>query len=173
MPQIVPKSTKSTKVKKKKLTREERYERSKKKEGLPTNESIEEALRNTFGRISVAARALNFDRTTIHQRINKYPHLKNVVLESRNLVVPYAETKLMQNVANGDQRAIEFVLRNRGKGWNVNGEQEKGAGDLGVVINIFEAELEKSRIEFDKSKAIDITPNGDGSTNGDSSNGAG
>jgi len=161
------KSTKSTQNPKRKRTAEEiaaAKQRQIKKEGLPTNEEIEQALRNTFGRISVAARLLNFDRTTIYQRIGKHPKLKRVVQESRALVVPYAETKLFQNVASGDQRAIEFVLKNKGKGWNVNGEQETGTNDLNYVINIFQKSLEEMRPPLNvppEPTIIDVKTNGD------------
>ena len=167
MPAKTTKPTAKKRVRNKiKLSPAERKERQKKKEGHPSNDDIEDALKNTFGRISVVARMFNFDRTTIYQRIDKHPRLKRALEESRSLLVPYAETKLMANVANGDQRAIEFVLKNKGKGWNVNGAQEQeGAKDLNFVINLFQQAIEETKPEpasLPESTVIDVKKNEDG-----------
>lgn len=163
-------STKSTSSAKRRLTAARRFsgeakEKQKRKEGLPTNEQIEEALKTTFGRVSVAARVVNLDRTTMYQRINKHPRLQKAVQEARSLVVPYTETKLMQNVAKGDQRAIEFVLKNKGKGWNFGAEDDatRPGYNLAQTIAAFEKALADARPAHfpppPKREAIDITPN--------------
>jgi len=133
-----------------------------KKEGPPTNQQIKKALFDTFGRISVVARMLKLERATIYQRIKKHDFLQKATIEARRLIVPYAEYKLMQNVADRDQRAIEFVLKNKGTGWNVNGEQETGVNDLNYVINLFQQALEDTKptpLPLPDPTIIDIKPN--------------
>jgi hypothetical protein len=140
-----------------------------KQEGFPPNELLKETLIKTYGRVSAAARLLNIDRTTVLQRIKKHDELKRAVVEARNFIVEYAELKLMTNVGAGDQRAIEFVLKNKGKGWNNRDEQEGGVKDLNYVINIFQESLEKMKPEpkqLEESTVIDVQVNG--SQNGSS-----
>jgi len=96
--------------------------------------------------------------------------LQEAVVESRKFVIDFAEVQLMKNVASGDQRAIEFVLKAKGKGWNVNPETESGAKDLNYVINIFQKSLEEMKPEPKELQAptiIDVSTNGkNGELNG-------
>ena len=152
------KSTKSTKTPKKNTSRPRTSTGTpKKQEGEPSNEKIIQAIHQTFGRISVVARYLKIDRTTIYQRIEKHPKLREAVIESRKMIVPFAESKLMQNVAAGDQRAIEFVLKNKGKGWDKSAGEE-GVKDLSIVIQLFEESLQKSKLalEEEQGKVIEV-----------------
>ena len=112
-----------------------------KQEMYPPNKLIGETLVKTFGRISVAARILGCNRILIHDRMMKHPELMQTCQDARRFVVPFTETKLFQNVANNDQRAIEFVLKNKGKGWTKADEDEARASDLGTVIAMFEKAL--------------------------------
>ena len=75
-----------------------------------TNADIIKALQTTFGKVAVAARILGIDVSALFQRIKKSTILQEALREARASVVPFAEAKLMQNVAAPDQRAIEFTL---------------------------------------------------------------
>ena len=116
----------------------------KKQEMYPPNALIGKTLQQTFGRVSVAARIMGCDRILIYDRMKKHPELLHICREARRFVVPFTETKLFQNVAKNDQRAIEFVLKNRGKGWTKDDAEDK-VGDLGVVIAMFQKALEETK----------------------------
>ena len=152
-------STKSTKAPRKKRSHSSEVKKKIiRREGPPSNKEIILALQQTFGRAPVVARMLGIERTTLWKRIKRHPELAQAVQDSRQLVVPFAETKLMQNVAARDQRAIEFVLKNKGKGWNA-GAKEEEANDLGVVINIFESALAETKPASLPDNIIDVTAN--------------
>lgn len=115
-----------------------------KQEGYPSNELLRETIIKSWGRISVVSRLLHIDRTTIYYRIKKHQELQRAVKEARNFIVQFAEMKLMQNVAAGDQRAIEFVLKNKGKGWDKSAEQQQeGTKDLQTIISEWLAALQE------------------------------
>lgn len=130
-----------------------------KEEMYPPNELIKATLVKTFGRISVAARILGCDRILIHRRMQRHPWLLEACREARHFVVPFTETKLFQNVANNDQRAIEFVLKNRGKGWTKADDEDARSSDLGTVIAMFQKTLleNKPAESLPSGSIIDVT----------------
>jgi len=129
-----------------------------KEEMAPTNEEIAEALIKTWGRITTVSRMLKISRYQLYERIKKHSFLEKAFKDSRRGMVEFAESCLMRNVAAGDQRAIEFVLKNKGKGWNA-GAQDEPANDLGVVINIFETALTETKPASLPDNIIDVTAN--------------
>lgn len=83
-----------------------------------------------LGNISVAAESLKVVRNTLVKWIDE-EDLKEVVIEARNARLDFAESKLDQNINNGDTTAIIFLLKTLGK-------------ERGYV------ERQENKIEFDR-----------------------
>lgn len=67
-----------------------------------------------LGNISTAAESLGVERKTLYTWIED-ESLQDVVIEGRNARLDFAESKLDQNINNGDTTAIIFLLKTLGK----------------------------------------------------------
>ena len=83
-----------------------------------------------LGNISVAAESLGVVRNTLVKWVEE-EELKDVVVQARNARLDFAESKLDQNINNGDTTAIIFLLKTLGK-------------DRGYV------ERQETKVEFDR-----------------------
>lgn len=99
-----------------------------------------------LGNISVAAESLKVVRNTLVKWVDE-EDLKDVVVQARNARLDFAESKLDQNIKNGDTTAIIFLLKTLGK-------------ERGYV------ERQESKIEVDKPifTGIDLNVPEDNST---------
>ena len=88
--------------------------------------TIINALSQTMGNISTAARKLGISRTTIHTRINQSSDVKEAYEEYREQAIDNAESALQRAVLNGDGWAVCFSLKTIGKsrGYTERIEQE-------------------------------------------------
>lgn len=80
-----------------------------------TLEQIKKSLEKANGFISVAAKNLNCDKTTVYDYIKKYPELNDTLQEIRNNTLDYAESKLLQHIDNNNFNALKFFLETQGK----------------------------------------------------------
>jgi hypothetical protein len=127
----------------------------------PSVQAIIEALIKTHGMMSKAARILHCDVKTIGNRMREYPKIQEALELAESCRLDQAETMLDRNIGKGNQKAIEFFLKNKGKarGYGNDNDQDKEP-DLGTVIEIFEVELAASKAaSFPNSSVIEVGPN--------------
>jgi hypothetical protein len=98
--------------------------------------AIKDALRNSFGIINLAAKTLGVTRQAIHARIQRNDELKQILEESKEYALDYAESGLMHNIGKKNQRAIEYYLDRKGKSRNyIKYEQVEHSGAVPVTLN--------------------------------------
>ena len=79
------------------------------------SELIAQALKDSRGLISVAAKAIGCNTETIYRRIDDEPELHAILMNSRCRLVDKAEVKLEKAIDEDDLRAILFTLKTLGK----------------------------------------------------------
>lgn len=104
---------------------------------LPT-ELIAQALQQSAGNITEAARSLGMSRTGLHLRISKTASLQQVVKEEREALIDMAESALRTKIRGGDMTAIIWALKAspeaKRRGWGERTELTGNNGDrLGVI----------------------------------------
>jgi predicted site-specific integrase-resolvase len=80
----------------------------------PERHIIEKAILKAFGNISLIAKSLDVDRTTLYKWIED-ENLKDALVEGRNSRIDFVESKLDQKINDGDTTAIIFFLKTQGK----------------------------------------------------------
>ncbi len=80
-----------------------------------SNGKIAGALIASGGLLSPAAEALGCTRSNVFNRIASCPWLQEQLKIAKERVLDMAESKLMTNIKEQDQRAIEFYLKNQGR----------------------------------------------------------
>ena len=98
-----------------------------------TTAKMIEALRETHGNLSAAARFLNCSRNTIARYIELYPTVKAVADEERETLIDFAENQLFQQVKDGNITAIIFTLKTIGKHRGYVERQEVTGADGGKL----------------------------------------
>jgi len=125
----------------------------------PKVTAIIEALLRTGGMMSKTARILRCDVKTLWNRRKEHPEIQEALEQAEAIRLDNAETRLDQNIENGNQKAIEFFLKNkgasRGYGQNKEGDEEV---DLGTVIEMFQKGLEEAKVEFPMQPVIEVNP---------------
>lgn len=81
-----------------------------------TKKMVKDALEKTRGNLSMAAQSLGVSRQTVYAYMERYPELKDIRADAVEYVTDIAEGHLEKMILSGDQRAVEFWLRYRGKG---------------------------------------------------------
>lgn len=104
------------------------------------SESIIKALQENHGLIEMAAMALQVNRNTIYKRIKSDELVKQAFLEARESELDKVESKLLEAANKGEPWAIQFFLKNIGKG--------RGYGDT-QNINITRDLFEDTQYRFD------------------------
>lgn len=104
---------------------------------LPT-ELIAQALQQSAGNITEAARSLGMSRTGLHLRISKTASLQQVVKEEREALIDMAESALRAEILGGNMTAIIWALKAspeaKRRGWSERTELTGNNGDrLGVI----------------------------------------
>lgn len=104
---------------------------------LPT-ELIAQALQQSAGNITEAARSLGMSRTGLHLRISKTASLQQVVKEEREALIDMAESALRTEIRGGNMTAIIWTLKAspeaKRRGWGERTELTGNNGDrLGVI----------------------------------------
>jgi hypothetical protein len=80
----------------------------------PERHIIEKAILKAFGNISLIAKSLDVDRTTLYKWIED-ENLKDALVEGRNSRIDFVESKLDQKINDGDTTAIIFFLKTQGQ----------------------------------------------------------
>lgn len=74
------------------------------------------ALRESRGLVSVAARRLGVNRSSVHRAIHNYTSVAEALEDAREATLDLAEGKLWEAVNDGNVDAIKFLLKTIGKG---------------------------------------------------------
>lgn len=80
-----------------------------------TNEEIIASLRRCRGMYYLAAEHLGVTKQALAYRITNDPELESVAKDQRGKMLDKAETKLMEAVDNGEQWAIQLMLKTLGR----------------------------------------------------------
>lgn len=89
----------------KSLTKPERY----------TTDQVIQAIQETKGMLTIAARRLNCDPRTIRNYIERHPTVAQAFKEQREGFLDTAELALMKAVQEGEAWAVSFALKTIGK----------------------------------------------------------
>ncbi len=81
----------------------------------PTNSRIAQVYEKKAGNISATCAALNVSRVTFYKWRNKYPKLRELLDEVDESLLDFAESKLVQNIQDGDVTSLIFFLKTKGK----------------------------------------------------------
>lgn len=129
-----------------------------------TKREIAEALANTAGNISAAARKMGVSRSTLHRRIAKSKALNRVVADQRESLCDDAESCIASAVRSGDVKTAQWYLifseagRKRGYGKQPDTSFSDNANPVPTVVEIVVENHEQvGRImafnEFEEAKA--------------------
>jgi hypothetical protein len=80
-----------------------------------TNEEIIASIRRCRGLYYLAAEHLGVTKSALAYRITNDPELESVAKDQRGKMLDKAETKLMEAVDNGEQWAIQLMLKTLGR----------------------------------------------------------
>ena len=101
-----------------------------------TAKQVCDAIRQGNGMVSVAARILSVDRTTVYRYINKYVSVKQALDDARAELLDMTESKLFEAVKGGNVPAIMFVMKTIGKDRGyVERSQLEMSGEINHVVN--------------------------------------
>ncbi len=103
-------------------------------------EQMVEALRETKGLVSVAARKLGCEPSTVRVYIRRYPTVAQAVKDSRESITDLAETRLWAAIDRGEPWAVQFWLRTQAR---ERGYSERY--DLGTFLRERAVELADER----------------------------
>ena len=92
-----------------------------------------EALKNSKGFVSQAARNLGISRQQLHKIINKHPTVKEAVTDAREEMKDFAEGKLYQGIANDTTALLIFYLKTQAKDRGYVERQEHTGADAGPI----------------------------------------
>ena len=65
--------------------------------------------------VSATCAALNISRTMWYKWRNKHPKLDELLKESEESLIDFAESKLMENINSGMETSLIFFLKTKGK----------------------------------------------------------
>ena len=98
-----------------------------------TNKEIVQALKDTNGLVSLAARRLDCDVTVIYRRAAKYPAIQTVIDECRDELVDHSELALRACILDRQPWAVALTLRTIGKHRGYVERQELTGADGGPI----------------------------------------
>ncbi len=80
-----------------------------------TYKRIAETYEKKACNVSATCTALNISRTMWYRWREKHPNLDALLKESEEALIDFAESKLMENIQNGDNTSLIFFLKTKGK----------------------------------------------------------
>lgn len=98
-------------------------------------EQVIEAIKQSNGIITTAAKALGCARGTINNYVNKYVTVADALEETRETTLDFVENQLMKQIQNNNLTAIIFFLKTQGKNRGYN-ERTEFTGDLSGTIEV-------------------------------------
>lgn len=110
-------------------------------------DEIEQALRDTKGMVSVAAKKLGFQRSALYDRIQKSERLQMVIADEREAMTDTAELALHRAIVNGEAWATCFYLKTQGKSRGYVERQEiSGPDGKAVEVSVVDARSELASV---------------------------
>lgn len=83
---------------------------------MPTEQEYAQAIADASGLVTVAAKRLGCSRQAIYDARDKYPSVREALIDSRERIIDLAEGKLISKVNEGCITSIIFLLKTLGKG---------------------------------------------------------
>lgn len=99
-----------------------------------TVEQVIDAIRESKGILTVAARKLDCSRSTLQRYVSNYPTVTQAVNDERESLLDFAENQLFQQVKDGNITAIIFTLKTIGKSRGYVERQELSGPDGGGAL---------------------------------------
>ena len=99
-----------------------------------TSEQIAQALRDTNGLVSLAAKRLGCAPNTIYYRAKAVKSVKQAMDDCRGELVDFAELALRSSVIDKEPWAVSLVLKTLGKDRGYVERQEVTGADNGPVL---------------------------------------
>ena len=119
-----------------------------------TSEAMIDALTQTFGMVTQAAKRLHCAPKTIYQRAKEVKAVQQAIDDSREEMVDIAELALRDCVTRKEPWAVSLVLKTLGKGRGYVERQEITGAD-GKAIAIREVIIEREKPEETSSQGGD------------------
>ena len=96
---------------------------------------VADALTRAKGFVSLAAKALGCDPTTIYRHIEKHESVRRAIHDAREAMKDFTELKLQSRINDGSDTAIIFYLKTQGqdRGY-IEKQQMELSGSLGVKV---------------------------------------
>ena len=105
-----------------------------------SREQVGDALKKTDGLLTLAAKRLRCDYTTILRYMERYPELEEIRDSCRENMIDLAESKLKSKIKAGNLDATKFALKTVGKKRGfVERTEMAGVSDQPLSINIMPA----------------------------------
>lgn len=80
-----------------------------------TKERIIAAIRKANGLLTLVAKTTGLHYTTVKNYVHDYAEVKQAVIESKEKMLDFAESKLWEKIEAGDNTMIIFYLKTQGK----------------------------------------------------------
>ena len=80
-----------------------------------TTKAAIQAIQDTKGFVSTAAKRLGISRVQLYRIINKHPTVKEALTDAREEMKDFAESKLFTNIQEGKEASIFFYLKTQAK----------------------------------------------------------
>lgn len=128
-----------------------------------TAAQVADALRKARGIYAVAARALECDRRTIVNYVNRYATVKAAAEEATATVIDVAESFLIRDVYEGKFDQIKYYLNAKGKerGYGIERQDTNVTGDVtfrGARFRTIDVELPDDRTSTSDTPATPVAP---------------
>lgn len=75
---------------------------------------IEQAIKGSSGLVLTVSQRLGVSRATVRNYLERYPDLHELMLEERENILDFAESKLIKKVEEGEAWAIKCLLSSQG-----------------------------------------------------------
>ena len=85
------------------------------KKRLDTATRIIKVIKESNGLLTLAARKIGLNYSTVWRYTQEFPSVKQAVHEAKETMLDFAEGKLYENMRAGDNTAIIFFLKTQGK----------------------------------------------------------
>jgi hypothetical protein len=92
-----------------------------------------EAITESKGFITQAAKRLGISRQQLHNLINKHPTVKEALIDAREEMKDFTESKLYQAISDGNPTMIIFYAKTQMKDRGYVERQEKTGKDGGPI----------------------------------------
>lgn len=102
---------------------------------MPNAKEYAQAIRDSKAIVKNAAGKLGVSRQAVYNAIKKYPSVKEAFDDSREDTLDFAESKLFEQIAQGNMTAIIFYLKTQAKHRGYIEKQEiANSGDMTIKV---------------------------------------